>query len=94
MNLKTATVIQTFFLMMVLHPEIQEKAYQEIREVVGEDRLPDLLDESKLPYINAIIKELHRFNPPVPLMPRSPLEEDDYEGLTLPSKSWLFTNIW
>ncbi|KAF5354610.1 hypothetical protein D9757_012338 [Collybiopsis confluens] len=90
----TSTFLLTFFLTMVLYPEIQEKAYQEISRVVGDDRFPVLSDEASLPYIQSIIKELHRFNPPVPLMPRSPAAEDIYEGVRIPSKSWMFTNIW
>jgi len=48
------------------YPEIQAKAQAELDAVVGRDRLPSFDDRANLPYINALCKELLRFNPPVP----------------------------
>lgn len=79
---------------MTVHPDIQARAYEEISSVIGVERLPVLSDAQSLPYLAAVIKELHRFNPPVPLMPRSPIAEDVYNNMRIPKKSWLFTNIW
>ena len=45
---------------MAMHPEIQQKAQQELDRVVGRDRLPELADRENLPYISALIKELLR----------------------------------
>jgi cytochrome P450 len=47
---------------MVLHPEIQAKAQGEIDSVCA-GRLPDFSDRSRLPYVDAIVKELLRWNP-------------------------------
>ena len=52
---------------MALYPEVQEKAQAEIDAVVGPDRLPDFHDRPSLPYINAMLKELSRWNLVVPL---------------------------
>ncbi len=52
---------------MTLHPEIQEKAQVEIDTVVGNDRLPGFSDRPDLPYINAIGKEILKWNPFVPM---------------------------
>jgi len=52
---------------MILFPEVQEKAQAEIDSVVGKDRLPTFDDRDALPYIEAIICETLRWNPPVPL---------------------------
>jgi cytochrome P450 len=79
---------------MCLHPEIQEKASNEILVVTGGDRLPTLADKPRLPYIEALICELHRFRPVVNLVPRSALKSDDFEGYHIPSKIWLLCNIW
>lgn len=48
---------------MTLHPEWQRKAQKELDEVVGVDRLPTLSDRENLPYIEALMKEVLRFNP-------------------------------
>ena len=47
---------------MALYPEVQKKAQAEIDTVVGPNRLPDFHDRPSLPYINAVIKELSRWN--------------------------------
>ena len=52
---------------MSLHPEVQRKAQEEIDRVVGHDRLPSSQDKKDLAYVNAIMKEVMRLNPVVPL---------------------------
>ena len=52
--------INTFMLMMVCHPEIQEKSQQELERVLGKNVLPTFEDEPSLPYITAIVKEVLR----------------------------------
>ncbi|GBM77226.1 Cytochrome P450 2B12 [Araneus ventricosus] len=44
----------------LLHPEEQEKLYEEITEVVGVQRLPTIEDKSKLTYFNAYVLESMR----------------------------------
>ena len=58
--------METLFLAMALYPEVQKKAQAEIDDVVGPNRIPDFKDRSSLPYINAVIKELSRWNLVVP----------------------------
>ena len=60
-------VLMTFFLMMVVHPAVQEKAQAEIDAVVGKDRLPTMDDRPLLPFIDAIFREVNRYSPIVPL---------------------------
>jgi cytochrome P450 len=79
---------------MVTHPEIQAKAASEIHRAIGPDRLPNLDDAVNLPYIEALIKELHRYHPAVPLLTRSAAASDVYEGLFIPQNAWILTNIW
>jgi hypothetical protein len=59
---------------MTLHPEIQTKAQAEVDAVLGHDadgggpqRLPTFEDRHNMPYVNAIVKEVLRWNPHVPL---------------------------
>ena len=54
--------IETLFLAMALYPEVQKKAQAEIDAVVGPNRLPDFHDRPSLPYINALLKEMTRWN--------------------------------
>ena len=52
---------------MVLNPEAQAKAQAELDRVVGRDRLPTVADKASLPYVNAVFKEVLRWNPIIPL---------------------------
>ena len=47
---------------MAPYSEVQKKAQAEIDAVVGQNRLPDFYDRPSLPYINAVVKELSRWN--------------------------------
>lgn len=57
---------------MVLHPNVQARAQAELDSVIGPGRLPDYNDRPLLPYINAIVKEVLRWNPVAPLGDYSP----------------------
>ena len=52
---------------MILHPEAQKKAQEEIDRVVGRDRLPSFRDYEHLPYIRAMVKEVMRWRGVAPL---------------------------
>ena len=49
--------MSTFILAILIHPNVQRKAQQEIDSVVGSDRLPDFSDIPHLTYLTAAIKE-------------------------------------
>lgn len=42
------------------HPEVLQKAHEQLDEVLGLDRLPTLDDRPRLPYIDCILKEVLR----------------------------------
>jgi hypothetical protein len=52
---------------MVIHPEFQRKAQEEIDRVIGNDRFPTLADQANLPYVDALVKEAFRWKPVGPL---------------------------
>lgn len=52
---------------MTVYPEVQQKAQAELDRVVGPSRLPTFKDRADLPYIEAVIKEIHRWIPVGPL---------------------------
>ena len=64
---QTASSIQNFFLAMVLNPEIQKKAQKQLDAVIGKDRIPNFDDLPSLPYLEAVMMEVLRFHPVVPL---------------------------
>ena len=48
---------------MLLYPDVQARARHEIEAVVGVHRLPTFEDFGSIPYIDALIKELLRWQP-------------------------------
>lgn len=52
---------------MILYPEVMKKAQEELDQVVGRNRLPEYSDRASLPYINAVLKEVFRWFPVVPM---------------------------
>ena len=52
---------------MLLYPEAQKKAQEELDRVIGTDHLPSLNDRENLPYIWAMVKETLRWNPIGPM---------------------------
>jgi len=59
--------MSSLFLVPVLFPRVQRRAQQELDAVIGRDRLPTFDDRPRLPYIEAICKELMRWAMVTPL---------------------------
>ncbi|CAE6422464.1 unnamed protein product [Rhizoctonia solani] len=89
----TASAVTTFFALMALHPEVQVKAQTEIARVIGSDRLPTYADRDSLPYIEAVYKEVLRWNPIAPIgLPHlsSATCDDEFRGMRIPKGSVVF----
>jgi hypothetical protein len=63
-----------------MSPPGTEKAQAEIDANIDVSRSPDFHDFSKLPYINAIVKERMRWRPVSSVAPHKLREDDTYEG--------------
>lgn len=61
---------------------------------MGNSRLPSWEDEDQLPYIRAVIKEVHRWAPIGNLgIPHATSKADVYEGVTVPQDTIIFPNL-
>ncbi|KAG6863716.1 hypothetical protein C0991_003732, partial [Blastosporella zonata] len=56
----TSSTISFFFLALLLHPECQAKAQEEIDSVIDSQRLPDFDDRKHLPYVECLLQEILR----------------------------------
>jgi len=52
---------------MVVCPEVQRRGQQAVDKVLLGQRLPDFSDFGSIPYVDAIVKEVLRWRPVVPL---------------------------
>jgi cytochrome P450 len=79
---------------MVLNQEVQSKAQAEIDAVLGTDRLPMITDREHLPYVHALVKEVFRWSLVTPLTSHKLLEDDVFEGYSIPKDAVVVANIW
>ncbi|KAI0052378.1 CyP450 monooxygenase [Auriscalpium vulgare] len=81
----TTSLLQSFFLMLATYPSVQKRAQAELDTVLAGKRLPNFDDRPKLPYINAICKELGRWRMVTPIgLPHASTEDDVYDGYFIP----------
>ncbi|CAL1703245.1 unnamed protein product [Somion occarium] len=91
----SAPTLQIFCFLMINHPEAQRRAQAELDAVVGPDRLPTLADRKRLPYVEALLKELLRWYPVTPLgLPHYTAASDEYRGYHIPKDSIVIGNTW
>ncbi|KAF9238502.1 cytochrome P450 [Melanogaster broomeanus] len=91
----TDSTLLVFLLAMVLNPDVQTKAQEEIDRVVGNERLPNFDDRPALPYIEGVYLESLRWRPVLPLgLPHMTSTSDIYEGMHIPKGAIVITNLW
>ncbi|KAL2110367.1 hypothetical protein VUR80DRAFT_1251 [Thermomyces stellatus] len=87
--------LTAFTAAMVLFPDVQRKAQEEIDHVVGPGRLPSVSDRDRLPYVDALIQESLRWWPIAPMgFPHTATDDVEYDGLYLPKGAYLLPNVW
>lgn len=91
----TSTALVSFIAAMILHPQIQAKAQDEIDTVLGPATLPTIADQERLPYVNRVILELMRWHPVAPTaIPHMCLQDDNYRGYDIPRNTVVIGNLW
>nr|AVZ23848.1 cytochrome P450 [Thanatephorus cucumeris] len=91
----TVGLIWAFILMISLHPETARLAQAEIDSVVGRERVPELKDRESMPYTEAVLQEVMRLCPVVPLgLPHTTTEDIQLRGYLIPKNSTINANIW
>ena len=87
--------MQHFILAMLRHPEVLQKAREEVDRVVDSSRLPTFEDRQSMPYLECVMSEVLRWGVPVPMgLPHRLMEDDVYNGMFIPKGSLVFANIW
>ena len=64
---QTASTVMSFLVAVLLRPEVQVMAQEELDAVTRRERLPAFEDRPRLPFIDAICKEILRWRPVLPL---------------------------
>ncbi|PBK71179.1 cytochrome P450 [Armillaria solidipes] len=88
------SIISSFYLAMALYPDVQRRAQEEIIAVIGDGRLPRISDRESLPYIDALVQEMFRWNTPAPSVTRAVLVSDVYRDFDIPAGTVVVANLW
>ncbi|ADV49365.1 Unspecific monooxygenase [Cellulophaga algicola DSM 14237] len=89
----TANALSFLVFLLAKHPDIQEKAYQEVKNISleGDDVLTQILE---LKYIQQCVEEAMRLYPPAYIIDRVSIEDDEFEGLQIPKDSLVLMSIY
>nr|WET52769.1 cytochrome P450 76BK1 [Callicarpa americana] len=91
----TSSTTEWAMTQLLLHPDKLAKAKQELKTVIGENKQVQESDIPKLPYLEAVIKEVFRLHPVGPfLIPRRSEEDVEVNGYFIPKGSQIFVNVW
>lgn len=93
-KVQTVSAIYSLFIALAQQPSVLEKAQAEIDGVTGGTRLPNIADRSRLRYLDALCKEVLRWNAVIPYgIPHRSNKDDFHDGYFIPAGSIIFPNI-
>ncbi|XP_053671197.1 uncharacterized protein LOC128721466 [Anopheles nili] len=83
----TTSAISFLLQNLAKHPEIQQKAFEEVRNIIGDDRTRPvtLTMLNEMHYMDLVIKETLRLYPSVPMFGRKMLENTEINGKIFPA---------
>uniref|UniRef100_A0A0P6J9C2 Cytochrome P450 n=1 Tax=Heterocephalus glaber TaxID=10181 RepID=A0A0P6J9C2_HETGA len=90
----TSTTLAWALLLMILHPDVQRRVHQEIDEVIGQGRRPEMGDQARMPFTNAVIHEVQRFGDIIPMsVPHMTSRDTEVQGFLIPKGTTIITNL-
>lgn len=91
----TSATLQWAMAELLRNPEKLTKAQTEIRQVLGKNKPVEEADISRLPYLQAVVKEAFRLHPAAPLLlPRKAQQDVEIAGFTIPKGAQIMVNVW
>ena len=91
----SAVTIEWALAHLLNNPEVLKKAREELDTQIGEKRLVEESDVSKLPYLQGIISETLRLNPAAPmLVPHLTSNDCTISGYKIPRDTIVLVNAW
>jgi cytochrome P450 len=89
----TANVLAWTWYLISQSPEVEKKLHEELDEVLS-GRVPEYADVDNLKYTRAILDETMRLYPPVPILSRQALKDDEIRGKKIPAGSLMLVVPW
>ena len=91
----TASTLCWALLYLIYNPDVQQRLHQELDQVIGPDRLPELEDKKNLPHLEATITETLRLSSLLSLsVPHKTTVDTTLQGYSIPKDTTVLTNLW
>ncbi len=90
----TSTFLYCLLGVLANHPSVQDKAYAEIINVIGQ-RSPRFEDRQRMPYIESLILETFRYTSFTPIaVPHYSRHDSELGGYFIPKGTMVIPNVW
>ncbi|XP_031351067.1 cytochrome P450 4c21-like [Photinus pyralis] len=90
----TASVSSYILLMLAMFPDVQEKVYEEVMDVLGPDRPCDVKDLGRFVYLERVMRETMRLFPPGSVFGRNVTGDIQLEKCMVPAGSTVLCVIF
>ncbi|XP_017494707.1 PREDICTED: probable cytochrome P450 313a4, partial [Rhagoletis zephyria] len=92
----SATAVYSVLVMLAMHPEIQDRVFEEVRSVFPDEVSSVGYDDmKKFPYLDMVIAETLRLAPPIPCIGRQTLNETELRpGVRIPKEMQVVIPIY
>uniref|UniRef100_A0A1W7HBV2 Cytochrome P450 n=1 Tax=Scoparia dulcis TaxID=107240 RepID=A0A1W7HBV2_SCODU len=91
----SSTTIEWVMTELMSNPEKMVKVRNELLNVVGQNERVQEADISRIPYLQAVIKETFRLHPVVPfLLPHKATEDIEINGRVIPQNAQVLVNVY
>nr|XP_010930035.1 tryptamine 5-hydroxylase [Elaeis guineensis] len=91
----TSATLEWVMTELARHPQVMEKAQEEVRGIVGSKGIVEEDDIDQFNYMRAVIKETLRLHPPAPLLvPRESIKACVIDGYEIPAKTRVLVNAY
>ncbi|KAF5460766.1 hypothetical protein F2P56_020612 [Juglans regia] len=91
----TSATLEWAMAELLHNPDVVSKAKAELEQVIGKGNPVEESDITRLPYLQAIIKETFRLHPAFPfLLPRKAEADVEVDGYVIPEGAQVLVNAW
>ncbi|KAH9311181.1 hypothetical protein KI387_026216 [Taxus chinensis] len=91
----TGSTVEWAMAELIRNPRIMKRAQQELEETVGRNRSVEESDIENLPYLHAVVKEIFRLHPVIPLLvPHRADRSCEIGGFIIPQHTQVIINVW
>ncbi|CAI0409772.1 unnamed protein product [Linum tenue] len=91
----TATTLEWAMAELLRNPKALTKLKEELDQTIGKENHLNESDIPRLPYLQAVIKEIFRLHPPLPLLlPHKAGVDVEIDGFTVPKGAQILVNLW